>query len=348
MRRARIRGRGLSYYHCVSRVVDRRFIFGDAEKEYFVAVMRKLEAFLGLRVVTYVVMGNHFHLLVEEPDEETRSALDRETLLQRMPILYDASAVRSLNEMLARADRSGSESMEEQILAPFRERMGDVSVFMKELKQRFSQWYNRRNDRTGTLWETRFTSVLVESDEKALMTIAAYIDLNPIRAGMVEKVEDYRWCGYASAVAGNRQARLGLGKILQNSPHVSGEDFEKDWEATGRAYRLWLYHEGEVREIVPIADSEASARKARRGFSEEDVAAENARGGKLSLYQAIRHRVRYFTHGVAFGSAAFVDSVFERYRSQFSEKRTSGARRMREADWEGLHVLRDLQRDVIT
>lgn len=344
MRQARIKGEGLSYYHCVSRIVDRRFIFGDAEKEHFVALMRKLEGFLGLRVVTYVVMCNHFHLLIEEPDEETRAGLDRETLLKRMPIIYDANAVRTLHEMLERADRSGSDRMEEQILAPYRERMGDVSVFMKELKQRFSQWYNRRNQRTGTLWETRFTSVLVEGDEKALMTVAAYIDLNPIRAGMVEKVEDYRWCGYASAVGGNQWARIGPGRILRNSPQVCGEDFEKDWEATGRAYRLWLYHEGEVREI---ADSESPVKKARHGFSREGVEAENEKGGKLSLPQVIRHRVRYLTDGAVFGSAAFVDRVFERYRSQFGEKRKSGARRMKEADWEGLYVLRDLQRDVI-
>ncbi len=118
MRQARIKGEGLSYYHCVSRIVDRRFIFGDAEKEHFVALMRKLEGFLGLRVVTYVVMCNHFHLLVEEPDEETRAGLDRETLLKRMPILYDANAVRSVKEMLECAERSGSDRMEEQILAP--------------------------------------------------------------------------------------------------------------------------------------------------------------------------------------------------------------------------------------
>ena len=70
MRQARIKGEGLSYYHCVSRIVDRRFIFGDAEKEHFVALMRKLEGFLGLRVVTYVVMCNHFHLLVDAPDKD--------------------------------------------------------------------------------------------------------------------------------------------------------------------------------------------------------------------------------------------------------------------------------------
>jgi putative transposase len=68
MRQARIRGQGLSYYHVISRVVDRRFILGDEEREHFVVLMRKLEAFLGLRVVTYVVMSNHFHLLIEEPN----------------------------------------------------------------------------------------------------------------------------------------------------------------------------------------------------------------------------------------------------------------------------------------
>ncbi len=69
------------------RIVDRRFIFGDAGEEHFVALMRKLEGFLGLRVVTYVVMCNHFHLLVEEPDEEVRVGLDRDTLLKRMPAI---------------------------------------------------------------------------------------------------------------------------------------------------------------------------------------------------------------------------------------------------------------------
>ena len=67
MRQARIRGEGVSYYHCVSRVVDRRFILGDEEREYFVCLMRKLEAFLGLRVVTYAVMSNHFHSSSRNP-----------------------------------------------------------------------------------------------------------------------------------------------------------------------------------------------------------------------------------------------------------------------------------------
>ncbi len=56
---------------------------------------------------------------------------------------------------------------------------------MKELKQRFSRWYNRQTGRFGTLWAERFKSVLVEDHPANVETLAAYIDLNPVRAGLV-------------------------------------------------------------------------------------------------------------------------------------------------------------------
>jgi hypothetical protein len=344
MRQARIRGEGLSYYHCLSRVVDQRFIFGDEEREFLVILMRKLEAFLGLRVVTYAVMSNHFHLLVEEPDREQLPPLDRNTLLLRLGYLYDRFTVEAVREELDRAAASGNGVWEGQILARYERRMGDVSIFMKELKQRFTQWYNRRMGRRGTLWEERFKSVLVEGDGKALTTVAAYIDLNPVRAGMVVRVEDYRWCGYASAVGGNRWAREGLGRILRHSPLVSGEDWEKNWEATAPLYRLWLYDQGEAPE-VDVEDS--ISRPVRKGFSPAEVEAERGRHGKLPLRQVIRVRVRYFSDGAVLGGAAFVEKVFARHRERFRLKRRIGARPMREADWEGLCVLRELRRDRI-
>lgn len=340
MRQARIKGDGLgeSYFHCISRVVDKRRIFREAEKEHFISLMRKLELFMGLRVVTYVVMSNHFHILVEEPDEASHEGLDREAILERMGHLYDTDTMNAFRDMLEKADRVDGPAMEEQILAPFRKRMGDVSVFMKELKQRFTQWYNRRRSRTGTLWESRFKSLLVEGDEKALMTIAAYIDLNSIRGGVAKKVEDYRWCGYAAAVGGDVRARAGLGRILRNSPRVSGDDFEVNWEATSQLYRLWIYHEGETR---ALGDSEEATLEYKGGFSQAEVEAESKREGKLSLHQVVSFRVRYFSDGVIFGSAEFVDRVCQRYRSQFGGKRVSGARKMRGADWEDFHVLRE-------
>ena len=92
-------------------------------------------------------------------------------------------------------------------------RMWDLSEFMKAVKQKFTQWYNNRNGLSGTLWEGRFKSVLVEDGYAARMT-AAYIDLNPVRAGMVKDPKDYRWCSYGEACAGGEHAQQGLLEVM--------------------------------------------------------------------------------------------------------------------------------------
>ena len=77
-----------------------------------------------------------------------------------------------------------------------------------------SRWHNRKHGRRGTIWEERFGSVVVEEEERALRTMAAYIDLNPVRAGMVEDPAEYRWSGYAEAMAGKARSRRGLVRII--------------------------------------------------------------------------------------------------------------------------------------
>ena len=77
------------------------------------------------------------------------------------------------------------------LIAGYLRRFCNLPVFVKELKERFSRWYNKHHNRRGTLWMERFKSVLVE-DGEALRTMAAYTDLNPLRAGMVKDPKDYR------------------------------------------------------------------------------------------------------------------------------------------------------------
>ena len=88
----------------------------------------------------------------------------------------------------------------QRLLQPYRDRLFDLSIFIKELKGRFAQWYNRRHGRYGVLWAERFKSVLLEGGE-ALAAVAAYIELNPVRAGLCADPKDYRYCGYAEALA---------------------------------------------------------------------------------------------------------------------------------------------------
>jgi putative transposase len=197
--------------HSVSRVVDRQFIFGDAEKEMFVQMMRKYERFYGVRVMTYCVMRNHFHILVHVPQRPEVMPSDEE-LLSEIKRIYSMEAFIQVRWQLQQFRKIGAHEAAKALRESFFKRMWDVSFFMKSLKQRFSAWYNKKAAQTGRLWEQRFRSVLVQSGD-ALMTMAAYIDLNPIRAGMVEKQEDYRWSGFSEAMAGRRTAQSAIRAI---------------------------------------------------------------------------------------------------------------------------------------
>jgi putative transposase len=346
MRTARLLGTGRSFYHVMSRVVDRRKVFEAKDKEIFRRILRNQEAFSGVRIVTYCLMSNHFHLLLEVPDRETLPPLDEESLLGVLPLLYPGDVVEGVKQELERARASGDEAWHREILNRYERRRGDLGLFLKEVKLRITFYMNKRLGRTGTLWEGRYKSVLIEDCEQALLTISAYIDLNPIRAGIVTQPEDYRWCGYSEAVAGGRRAqraREGLGLMLSEA--LQDPDFRQDWRRTASRYRVFLYQDGEE-----IAGDPDLGQSGRRGMKAAEVEAVVEQGGAMPVRQVLRHRVRYFCDGAVLGTAEFVNAVFEReqaLRKRFGEKRTSGARRMRGANWGELRVLRDLQKDVI-
>jgi putative transposase len=205
-------------YHVISRVVDRRFVLGTEEKEKFRTLMRMQENFSGCRVLSYCLMDNHFHLLLEVPPMADGGISD-EVLLKRLSALYGEDFVGGVAQELADArsrDYTGKGGRDEAVSAihkRFTYRMQDLGEFMKGLLQRFTQWFNRAHSRSGTLWEDRFKSVIVE-DGIAARTIAAYIDLNPVCAGMVRNPADYRWSSYGEALGGGKKGEGGRGDGL--------------------------------------------------------------------------------------------------------------------------------------
>jgi len=314
-----------SVYHVVSRVVERRFAFGPEEKEKFRMFMRMAENFTGCRVLTYCVMSNHFHILVEVPPKP-KEGLPDEVLLERMGALYSKGRVAAVAEELVALRRRGNKVAEAALKESYCYRMNDLSQFMKVLLQRFSHWFNRAHDRTGRLWEQRFKSVIVESGV-ASRTMAAYIDLNPVRAGICEDPADYRWSGYAEAIAGGKRARGGLVRALKLGDGHAGT--ARAWAQGGlaREYRaLLLGGAVEVR-----VDGEVKRRGMKRERVGKELAAMEGRGSDLAISKVIRHRVRYFTDGVAIGGREFVDDVFRGCRERFGARRVNGARRPRGA-----------------
>jgi hypothetical protein len=210
----------VAYYHVVSRVVDRQFVLGEEEKDKMVEYMRTYERFGGLRVISYCIMSNHFHILVEVPQRPDAAALpDDAGLVAKVRADLGDKLANELEWQLELHRKQGNTSAAEELRERWFGRMWDISAFMKVLKQRFTQWFNGRHARRGTLWEDRFRSVLVEGKGQALRTMAAYIDLNPVRAKICDDPKDYRWCGYAEAVAGGKLAREAVQFLAALNPH---------------------------------------------------------------------------------------------------------------------------------
>jgi len=325
-------------YHCISRVVDRRFVFGEQECEAFRMFMRMYENFSGCRVLSYCVMSNHFHLLLEVPPMAEGGLAD-EALLERLSALYPEAFVAGVAAELAEARRQVADGLAdesvvvERIHRHFTYRMHDLSQFMKGLLIRFTRWFNRRHSRTGTLWEERFKSVIVESGVAA-RTMAAYIDLNPLRAGIVKDPADYRWSSYGEAVGGGtrgngKKAREGLVRAYYCD---QGAGFESEkWRDVSRLYRrlmgLALGRKPGRAEVPEVGN-----RPVQNAMNTAEML-ENGDAGTvlkdLGVAKMLRCRVRYFTDGAVIGSKEFVNEAFASARERFGPKRKDGARTMR-------------------
>jgi REP element-mobilizing transposase RayT len=319
-------------YHCVSRVVDRRFAFEDREGEHFRKFLRMQEKFSGCRVLSYCLMSNHFHILLEVPPMPEGGISD-DGLLQRLSAIYSEAFVAVVGKDLSDARTAGNEVRVREIHARFTYRMHDLSECMKTMLQRFTRWFNRTHARTGTLWEERFKSVIVESGVAA-RTMAAYIDLNPVRAGMVKDPADYRWSSYGEAIGGGtkgngKKAREGLVRAWFCD---QGEGLEAEkWREVSRLYRRMM---GLALGRTP---GRGEVSQAAKGLGQTTMnTAEMLAGGDnetvlkdLGLAKMLRCRVRYFTDGAVIGSKEFVNEVFAHARERFTAKRKEGARRLR-------------------
>ena len=274
------------YFHVVSRVVDRRFIFQDAEKDIFLMMMRKLEGFSGVEVMAYCLMTNHFHLLLRvpiRPDE-----ISEKEVLARMKKLYSKDQMDDYLTLINDMD----ETVRKVFLDRFRIRMYDLSHFVRELKLRFSKYYNSRMERKGTLWEERFKATLVEGRLNALMNTAAYIELNPVRAGIVEDPMKYRWCSYTEAVAGGRAAREGIVKLTSRMGNrISIKE------------ALRIYREFFLECSVHQSGS-------RKGMDSEELHKIRSGGSQNLTAMYLKTKVRYFTDGLIIGSREFIEEFY--------------------------------------
>jgi len=269
-------------YHVISRTALDGLPFKKAEKDELVRIIQRFSAVYAVEVLGFAIMGNHFHLLVEV---SPGTMVSDDEVRRRFQLLYGEEA-----------------EFPEGRLCDFRERFSSLSAYMKDIKQTFSNFYNKRKKRKGTLWGERFKSVIVEQGN-TLINCLAYIDLNAVRAGIVKRPEDYRWCSVGYHVqTGNKDGFLSLDLGLS---HFGVDDLATRL----KKYREFLYHVGAIE------------KRGRARILKKVLAEETAEGFELTRQRRFRYRTRYFTDSGIIGSRAFVETTYELFKEQFQTTR---------------------------
>ena len=222
-------------------------------------------------------MGNHFHLLVKMLPESDFS--DRE-IRKRFQRIYEE-------------DRD----LPNDRLPVFRKKLASLSELIRDIKVTFARYYNRRHHRRGYFWGERFKSVLVENGN-TLINCLAYINLNPVRAGIVARPEDYRWnsLGYHVQTK-NKDEFLSLDFGLKEFNVLAAKE-------RFRRYRRFVYEKASKGHQIP----------------EKTMNKERKREFTLSKINRFTHWTRYFTDSGIIGTREFVSKNYRRFKHLFISK----------------------------
>lgn len=182
------------YYHCICRCVRRAFLCGDDRltgrnydhrKQWVVERLKALSEVFAIDVCAYAVMSNHYHLVLRLKPERAAEWPD-ETVIERWDALF---SIPLLVERYRKGLAGDAESRKaRELIDVWRQRLADLSWFMRCLNEGLAREANREDGCTGRFWEGRFKSQAL-LDEAALLTCMAYVDLNPIRAGIADTPE---------------------------------------------------------------------------------------------------------------------------------------------------------------
>ncbi|MFS1413215.1 transposase [Vibrio sp. 10N.286.49.B1] len=206
-----------SYYHCVSRCVRRSFLCGDDpltntsyehRREWIERKIHALTEVYCIDVCAYAIMSNHYHLVLHINKDKALALSLHEVVehwgrAHKLPVLMERWQNKELTNQ-AEEDKCL------ELIEVWRERLWSLSWFMKELNYDIACRANREDNCTGHFWESRFKSQAL-LDEKALAAAMAYVDLNPIRAGIATTPETSEFTSIKARIDA-------LGKNLATAP----------------------------------------------------------------------------------------------------------------------------------
>lgn len=225
------------YYHCVSRCVRRAFLCGrdsvtganfEHRRGWIEARLHYLAGVFAIDLCAYAVMSNHYHVVLRLDSARQREWTDSE-VVERWGGLHHIPSWFAQGETLQVSET----------IATWRERLGSISWFMKELNEPLARMANREDDCKGRFWEGRFKSQAL-LDEAALLKCMAYVDLNPVRAGLVATPEDSAHTSIRARIRGRENALAPMADYSETAEYrlpVSRAEYLELVDWTGRQLR---------------------------------------------------------------------------------------------------------------
>ncbi|RNE89437.1 transposase [Marichromatium sp. AB31] len=201
------------WYHVVTRCVRRAYLCGfdrltgrsfEHRRGWVELRLRQLAGVFAIDVAAYAVMSNHVHLVVRVDADRAAGWSDAEVLRRWRCLFRGPMVVERFLSPATRAEMTEAElEVAAGLVATYRARLADLSWFMRVLNESIARMANREDGVRGRFWEGRFRSQAI-LDETALLAVMAYVDLNPIRAGIAETPEESAHTGIAARIAALR------------------------------------------------------------------------------------------------------------------------------------------------
>ncbi|MCP4211010.1 MAG: hypothetical protein GY764_05970 [Halieaceae bacterium] len=223
------------WYHCISECVRQTFLLNsprDARRRWIEQRLRELNEIFAIDVGSYAILNNHLHVLVHL-DVKTVKRWSRQEVLRRWAQLH--SPRNAQRRPIKDLKKWIKEQLRNRLLVnTLRKRLADLGWFMKSLKEPFSRMVNKQDGCRGTLWASRYKSIAI-LDEEALLATCAYVDLNPLAAGLCKLPEAAQFTSLYTRIDYCRQQ----GKLSQLQAAREGAVLAAR-QARGMEAGLWL------------------------------------------------------------------------------------------------------------
>lgn len=203
------------YYHCMSRCVRRAFLCGEDDmtgvnyehrRGWVEKRLLTLAKVFAIEVCAYAVMSNHLHVVLKVNPDKARAWTNRD-VATRWCMLHKGTP--SIQEFVEKGDKlleDTKHSTLQSTLAIYRQRLMDISWFMRELNEPIARRANQEDGCTGHFWEARFKSQAL-LDDAAVTACMAYVDLNPIRVNLASSLADSRHTSIAYRLKARAKGR---------------------------------------------------------------------------------------------------------------------------------------------